>query len=460
MEHLQNTNIILGVSGSIAAYKAPLLVRALRQLGAQVRVAMTPSARQFVSPLVLGNLSGEPVALDMFDEKIQQGGSWHIHWAQWAHAMLVAPCSAHLLASLAIGLCDSIVGALALALPRSVPLLVAPAMDTTMWEHPATQRNVEQLRRDGAIVIPPDEGELASGLWGVGRLPEPETLLLYLDRALGGHQQTATNSKDTRIEAVLSRSTMPLAEAVAADRLTAEIELAQLKGSTHGRLDGKTVLITAGPTREALDAVRFISNRSSGRMGYALAEASRDRGARVVLISGPTAVESPEGIECIRVESAHQMLDAVRQYRGQWDVAIAAAAVADYAPAEPAHGKLKRQQLGERLTIELVRTPDILAELSNAKRTDAVLVGFALESSQHLDDGIEKLRSRGCDIAVLNAFDAPNSGFEGELNTITVAIIEGESVVRHAYQPSPKRVCAEHILHHVISLLQQRQQKH
>ncbi len=455
MEHLRNKNILLGVSGSIAAYKAPLIVRALRQHGVNVRVAMTPSARHFVSPLVLGNLAGESVALDMFDEHVQHGGSWHIHWAHWAHAMLIAPCSAHLLSALSVGLCDSVVAALALALPRSVPLLVAPAMDTTMWEHPATQRNVEQLRRDGAIVIPPEEGELASGLWGVGRMPEPETLLAYLDRVLIGSTELSSDSPsvDARHGPVPPLSTNPLADAVSAAHLTAEIELAQLKQPTQP-LAGKTVLITAGPTREALDAVRFFTNRSSGKMGYALAAAARDRGAHVVLISGPVSIPPPEGVELISVESAHQMLEAIERYQGRWDIAIAAAAVADYAPAEINPGKLKRHQLGERITIELVRTPDILAALGHSKPPGAVLVGFALESKDQLESGIEKLRTRGCDIAVVNAFDLPDSGFEGEMNTITIATFNGQQPTVHRYPALPKRVCAELILNHVVALLQ------
>jgi phosphopantothenoylcysteine decarboxylase/phosphopantothenate--cysteine ligase len=450
MEELAGKRILLGVCGSIAAYKAPLVVRLLRQAGAELRVAMTPSARHFVSPLVLGNLAGEPVADDMFDERVQHGGSWHIHWAQWADAMLVAPCSAHTLASLAHGACDSVVACLALALPSTTPLVVAPAMDTTMWEHPATARNVEQLRRDGAIVIEPEEGELASGLWGTGRMPEPETLVRHLALVLAersGHRR----SPHLRVEDVTARPTRPLDDAVEHDRLTAEIELSTLKAGTATRLDGKTVLVTAGPTREALDAVRFISNRSSGKMGYALAEAARDRGARVVLVSGPVVLPVPDGVELVRVESAQQMSEAVARYR--WDVAIAAAAVADYMPAEPYSGKLKRRQLGERLAIELVRTPDVLAQLGSAKRPGAVLVGFALESSEQLDSGIEKLRQRGCDIAVLNAFDAPDSGFEGDTNTIVVVTFEGGQPHRHSYPPSPKRVCAEYILDRVVALL-------
>jgi len=445
MDLLRDKRIVLGIGGSIAAYKAPYVVRLLQQNGAHVRVAMTPSAQHFVSPLVLSNLAREPVALDLFDEQIQHIGSWHISWSHWADAMLIAPCSAHLVASLAHGLCDSTVACLALALPRATPLLIAPAMDTTMWEHPATQRNIEQLQRDGAIIIPPEEGELASGLWGTGRMPEPQTLLEHLAAVF---LRSETNTRT-------SESVSTFTDTIEADRLNAEIALAQLKHSDHGRLDGAKVLITAGPTREALDAVRFITNRSSGKMGYALASAARDRGARVVLVSGPVIHEPPSGVECIRVESASEMLAAVRCV-GTWDIAIATAAVADYMPATIHPGKLKRQELGDRVTIELVRTPDILAELGIMKSPDSVLVGFALEEREQLSGGIGKLRARGCDIAVLNALDAPDSGFEGDRNTMTIVTFEADRAVMHHYEPAPKPVCAEYILEHVWRLYRAR----
>lgn len=456
MEHMRDRKILVGIGGSIAAYKAPLVIRLLRQVGAQVRVAMTPSAQHFVSPLALSNLAGEPVAIDMFDEHVQQGGSWHIHWAHWADAMLIAPCSAHLLAALAHGLCDTVVACLALALPRTTPLLLAPAMDTTMWEHLATQRNVEILQRDGVIIIPPEEGELASGLWGVGRMPEPQTLVHRLAQVLVGHRYTERLPQHSSLEDQVSRPLQSLQEAVDADRLTAEIELARLKGNTNEALRGKTVLITAGPTREALDAVRFLSNRSSGKMGYALAEAARDRGARVILISGPVMIDPPAGVELIRVESATEMLQAVRRYHGCWDIAIAAAAVADFMPAAPHSGKLKRNEIGERFTIELVRTPDILAELGQSKPSNGVVVGFALEEQQRLEEGIEKLRARGCDIAVLNAINAAESGFEGDWNTVTIVTFQGEQQQQRSYPPAPKRICAEYLLNHVAALAQQR----
>lgn len=457
MDPLSGKHILVGISGSIAAYKAPLIVRQLRQAGATVRVALTPSAHHFVSPLVLGNLAGEPVAQDMFDDTVQEGGSWHIHWAHWADAMLIAPCSAHLLASLAHGLCDSVVACLACALPRSTPLLIAPAMDTTMWEHPATRRNVEQLRADGAIIIPPEEGELASGMWGIGRLPEPDTLVAWVRRVLSGEHVSSSSSVAQRsIEEVLQRSSRPLQETIEADRLTAEIELARLKATNNLSLENATVLVTAGPTREALDAVRFLSNRSSGKMGYALAEAARDRKARVILISGPVAIPPPQGVTVIYVESAQQMLEAVQRYDGQWDIAIAAAAVADFMPAAAYQGKLKRSELGQSITLELIRTPDILAHLGKVKSPHAVVVGFALEQHDQLDDGIEKLRRRGCDIAVLNAFDAPNSGFESDHNTITVATFDNGTAQQYSYAPAPKRICAEYILNHAVAILHQR----
>lgn len=451
MEHLQSAKILLGITGSIAAYKIPLLVRLLRQHGAQVRVAMTSAAREFVTPLVLGNLAGEPVATDMFEPNVQERGSWHIHWAHWADVMLIAPCSADTLAALAHGLCRSVVEALALALPQATPLLVAPAMDTTMWLHPATQRNVRQLRDDGAIVIDPEEGELASGLWGIGRMPEVEHLVEHLCVVLARKEKAPPPQTSRTIvsEELLLKPLRSLNDAVESDRLTAAIELARLQVGKDYRLDGATVLITAGPTREALDAVRFISNRSSGAMGYALAKAARQRGARVVLISGPVRIAPPEGVELVSVESAQQMLEAVQRYRGTWDIAIGAAAIADYTPAVTHEGKIKKHEKGERWTLELVRTPDILADLASTKRQGQIVVGFALEEAAHLDQGIEKLQAKGCDIIVLNALDAPNSGFESSMNTITVVTVTPAGIERLSYPPAPKQVCAEYILNHV-----------
>ncbi|ODT74426.1 hypothetical protein ABS71_05620, partial [bacterium SCN 62-11] len=319
--------ILYGICGSISAYKAPWIVRELIRLGAEVRVVMTPEAQRFVTPLVLQNLSKNAVVTDSFDPEHQEGGSWHVHWARWADQVLVAPCSATTMAKLATGIADNALTLALLSLPRETPLRLCPAMDPDMWHHPATQRNLARLQADGALVLPPEEGELASGLSGAGRLPEP----------------------------------LQIAEWV-------------LKPS----LKGKTVLITAGPTREPIDGVRYISNHSSGKMGFAIAAEAQARGARVILVSGPVSLPAPAGVEIVRVETAQQMLEACQQNFPSADVIIKSAAVADFSPAQVASGKLKKEQLGQNPSIALEKTADILAWLGEHKRPDQYLVGFAL----------------------------------------------------------------------------------
>ena len=386
------TRVVLGICGSISAYKTPYIVRELVKRGVEVRVVMTPSAREFVSPLVLENLSHHRVACDMFDQTTD--GSWHISLARWCQAMLIAPCSASSLARLATGVSDSALSLVTLALPRTTPLFLAPAMDSDMWLHPATRRNVEQLRRDGARVIEPDHGELASGLVGPGRLPEPAELVNIL-----------LAPPDTSLR-------------------------------------GKTVVMTAGPTREKLDDVRYLSNHSSGKMGYALAAEAARRGARVILVSGPVALTPPEGVEVYRVVSAQEMFDTVMAHREEADILIMAAAVADFRPAQPKDGKIKK---GKAATMELSleRTPDILAEVGRRKGERQVVVGFALEAADHLDNARRKLSEKNCDLVILNAANQPDSGFSGDNNTITVLSRDGQI---QAYPALTKAECAARIL--------------
>ncbi|MDP4821177.1 MAG: bifunctional phosphopantothenoylcysteine decarboxylase/phosphopantothenate--cysteine ligase CoaBC, partial [Saprospiraceae bacterium] len=306
---LSGKKILLGVTGSIAAYKVATLTRLLIREGASVRVIMTPAAARFISPLTLSTLSRHEVLIELMDE-----GNWNNHVALglWADLMVIAPLTANTLAAMATGACDNLL--LAVYLSARCPVLVAPAMDEDMWRHPATQRNLEQLRSDGVEWIPVGHGELASGLVGPGRMAEPEAIL-----------------------------------AVVQERLRKQ-----------GSLTGKKVLITAGPTWEPLDPVRFIGNRSSGKMGIALAKEALDRGATVVLVLGPTKVEVPEGdIQLIRVQTAEEMYAAVADLFPETDIAVFAAAVADYRPAERADRKIKRKA-GE-LTLQLVPYPDIAA---------------------------------------------------------------------------------------------------
>lgn len=388
----QTHKVLFGVCGSISAYKAPWIVRELIRLGASVRVVMTPSAAQFVSPLVLQNLSRHPVAVESFAENQQQDGSWHVHWARWCDLALVAPCSASTLARLQSGLADNALALCLLSLPAATPLKLAPAMDPDMWLHPSTRRNVAVLRDSGVDILEPATGELASGLEGPGRLPEPVELANWALRS----------------------------------------------GSWRGR----KVLVTAGPTREPIDAVRFLSNHSTGKMGYALAAEAHRRGARVVLVSGPVALPAPPGVERIAVESAADMLQACVSHHADSDVIFKAAAVADFTPATVAAGKLKKEQLGAEWALAMSRTQDILGWLGQHKPAGQFLVGFALETDNPEENARRKLEAKHCDMVVLNRAGQPNSGFGGDRNTVTLV----EPVGSIALPTASKTECARAIL--------------
>lgn len=395
-------NIVLGITGSISAYKTPWLVRDLQRAGFDVRVVATPSATEFVSRLALEATSRSPIVVDPYSATIQDRGSWHVHMAHWANAMLIAPCSATSLARLAHGLCDTAVMTVALSLPANVPLLVAPAMDLEMWQSPVTQHNITVLRERGIVVIPPAEGELASGLSGVGRLPELDTLVHAARKAV-----------------------------------------------TPQTLSGTHVVVTAGPTHEAIDAVRFIANASSGTMGYALAEQASLRGASVTLVSGPTLIPTPLGVDVVRVTSAADMASAVLSYHSKADVVIMSAAVADFTPANPYEGKLKKHSLGESPTIQLTSTLDILSSLGESKSSGQTLVGFALEHSNVVANAQQKCTAKNADIIVANAVGVADSGFGGTKNTITLVSRNSEPI---PYPAMTKHECANIILDAVEQL--------
>lgn len=403
MERLRGRRILLGVTGSIAAYKAPLLLRELQRQGAQVRVVVSESALRFVTEGTLAAFA--PVVSRVFPPGLP--GSWHVEWARWAEVMLIAPCSATTLSKLAAGIGDTAPTLLACSLPETTPLVLAPAMDPELWERPAIRRAIEQLRGDGAWIIPPAFGELASGALGIGRLPEIETIL-----------STAEGALTTGVLTPARR---------------------QLWGGRH-------VLVTAGPTREALDAVRYLSNSSTGRMGYALAEACRDRGASVVLISGPVALPPPPGMVVELVETAEHMAAAVLRYREWADVVIAAAAVADYTPVETWAGKLKK---GDReLLLRLRPTVDILATLGAQRRAGQLLVGFALEAEAEWSAAEQKRQRKGVDLLVLNSLRWGSIG-RAE-NTIALFLPDGRIRI---FPPRAKRVCAEWIVNAIEELL-------
>ncbi|MGH9475889.1 MAG: bifunctional phosphopantothenoylcysteine decarboxylase/phosphopantothenate--cysteine ligase CoaBC [Terriglobales bacterium] len=383
--------VLLGISGGIAAYKAAELVRLYRRHGDRVQVAMTRAARRFVSPVTLAALSGEPVLAELFGRS--PAAIEHIAAAQAADIAVVAPATAHTLARMAHGLADDYLTTLLLATPA--PVLVAPAMNVQMWRHPATQANLALLRARGVTVVPPEAGELACGMVGEGRMAEPE--------------------------------------AVFAASLN--------QAAAHADLAGETVLITAGPTREALDPVRFLTNRSSGRMGYRLAEAAQRRGARVTLISGPTALTPPAGVASVPVVSAAEMAAAVEVAYDSATIAILAAAVADYRPAETQPQKIKKSN--QRLDLALVRNPDILAMLGRRKRAQ-LLIGFAAETDpvRALDNARAKRTAKNADLMVLNLVSEPGIGFDSDENAVTLISAAGEQVLVRA----SKRVLAEQIL--------------
>jgi phosphopantothenoylcysteine decarboxylase/phosphopantothenate--cysteine ligase len=392
--------ILVAVTGGIAAYKVPELVRALQRAGHTVRCIATPAALQFVTPLVLQSLTGAPVRAELFDPS-EEGEIDHIALADWAEVLVVAPATANVLSRLAHGLADDLVTTVALAC--RAPLLLAPAMNVNMWRHPATQENVRLLGERGAAWVGPDSGELACGWEGEGRMAEPAAIAAAVERALGPSD-----------------------------------------------LKGLSLLVTAGGTRERVDAVRFLGNRSSGKMGFAIAEEAARRGAEVVLVAGPSELATPAGVRRVDVESALEMRDAVIGLLPKADVVIKAAAVADFRPESPAERKIKKEELGdgEGLTLSLVRTPDILAEVSRQKG-DRVVVGFAAESHDVLAAARRKLERKGCDLIVANDISRPDSGFDVDQNTVSFVWPGGEV---ETLPPLPKREVASRLLDRVRKL--------
>ncbi|MBI5325872.1 MAG: bifunctional phosphopantothenoylcysteine decarboxylase/phosphopantothenate synthase [Ignavibacteriae bacterium] len=464
---LKGKNIIVGITGSIAAYKSQLLVRELVKEGANVNVIITPSAEKFVTRLTLENLSRNPVIVEMFSESVQSGGAWHIHKSHECNLMIIAPCSATTLGKLANGICDTSLVAVATALPNEIPLLIAPAMDSTMWLNPATQKNVKFLDEIGVVIIPPEEGDLSSGFTGPGRLPELNVLMDYIKIVLSekkaripgytkkpGKFDFSQNAKitDEDIENAVEKPLLSIDERIENDKWNAELELTKMKQDFSGIskvdfLKGKTILISAGPTIEKIDDVRFISNFSSGKMGFALAKIAHELGADVILVSGPVSIQTPEGIKRIDVESADEMYDSIMNEFYKCDIAIMAAAVADYTPINPYKGKLKKTVVGEKLTVELQSTNDILSTLGTDKREDQTVVGFALESIDEIENGWKKMKAKNCDMMVVNTINKPKSGFRGDENTITILKKDG---TQESFPPMSKTACSLVILKRII----------
>ena len=395
---LKGKKIVLGITGSIAAYKACQIIRLLVKAGAEVQVVITPAGKEFITPITLSALTQKPVISEFF---AQRDGTWHSHVALglWADAMLIAPCTASTLGKMAHGVADNML--ITTYLSMKAPVFIAPAMDLDMYAHPTTQQNLDTLRSFGNHIIEPQSGFLASGLEGKGRMEEPEKIVEVLD--------------------VFFSKSLPLT--------------------------GKNILITAGPTYEKIDPVRFIGNYSSGKMGFALAEECARRGAHVKLVAGPVAIQAKhENIQRIDVESGEEMYQAAVQHFPDCDAAILCAAVADYRPAEQADKKLKRE--ADDLLLRLVPTRDIAAELGRMKSNEQVLVGFALETNDEETNAQKKLEKKNLDFIVLNSLQNKGTCFRSDENQIT--IISHNSKIE--YPKKPKKDVASDIIDNLFCL--------
>jgi len=403
---LKGKKILLGVCGSIAAYKSAFLVRLLVKQGAEVKVILTQSGADFITPLTLATLSKNEVLSNFYDSK----GNWnnHVELGLWADVLVIAPASANTLAKLANGICDNLLAAIYLS--ARCPVLVAPAMDLDMWKHGATQANIKKLESYGNSVIPVESGELASGLSGEGRMAEPENIVQCLENCFGGKLTTAANQH---------------------------------------QLKGKKVVITAGPTVEAIDPVRYISNHSTGKMGFALAAAFLQQGAEVILIKGPTPTDfSLHGIQTISVTTAFQMHDVAVSKAKDADIIVMAAAVADYAPAKIASTKIKKKE--SELELKLVKTPDILKDLGTRKKSNQVLVGFALETDNELLNAENKLKNKNLDLIVLNSLQDKGAGFGTDTNKVT--LIDKAGTVKK-FKLKSKAEVATDIVNKIINII-------
>lgn len=395
---LAGKNIVIAVCGSIAAYKIASLIRLLVKADARVNVVMSKEATAFITPLTLSTLSKNPVLIDYYQPNT---GEWnnHVEIALNADYILVAPATANTLAKMANGFCDNLLTAVYLS--AKCPVLFAPAMDLDMWKHPSTQSNINKLSSYGNILIPPGKGELASGLVGEGRLAEPEEILDFLVK--------------------FSEKGLPLA--------------------------GKKALVSAGPTYEAIDPVRFIGNHSSGKMGYAIATQLEELGADVTLVSGPSALKLPKGVDTISVTSAAEMLHACEEHFEAADIVVMSAAVADYTPVEVASQKIKKKE--NEFSIVLKKTADILATLGAKKKENQLLVGFALETNNELENAKDKLIRKNLDFIVLNSMQDKGAGFATDTNKVTIIDRAGNT---HEFSLKSKEEVAKDICSIIVSL--------
>jgi len=401
MSVLSGKNILLGVTAGIAAYKSAFLVRLLIKNGANVKVVMTPSAKEFVTPLTLSTLSKNEV-FSSFTNEDDENAHWnnHVDLALWANLIIIAPATANTMSKMANGTCDNLL--LAVYLSAKCPVYYAPAMDLDMYKHPTTLQSFKKLESFGNIMIPATEGELASGLVGLGRMAEPESIISFIENDI--------------------------------------LEKLPFKG--------KKILITAGPTFEAIDPVRFIGNHSSGKMGYALAEEAANLGAQVILVSGPVGLTITNNlIKVINITSADEMYEEVHNHFSECDIAILSAAVADFSPKEKTLQKIKKKE--DTLVIELTKTKDILASLGKIKK-EKFLVGFALETENELENAKTKLKKKNLDLIVLNSLNDKGAGFKTNTNKVTLITKDNKI---YPFQVKPKSEVAIDILQHIIKQL-------
>lgn len=397
---LKGKHIILGITGGIAAYKSASLIRLLVKKGAEVQVVITPSGKEFITPVTLSALTGKPVICDFFTANTGQWNS-HVDLGLWADAMVIAPATACTIGKMANGIADNML--VTTYLSAKAPVFVAPAMDLDMMAHPSTTRNLELLRSYGNHIIEPASGELASHLIGKGRMEEPEKIVEVLENFF----------------------------------------------NTGKPLAGKKVMLTAGPTYERIDPVRFIGNFSTGKMGYSLADAAARLGAEVTLISGPVSVSAKESsVKVVNVESAREMCEVAEKAFVESDIAIMCAAVADYAPANALNSKIKRET-DEIPTIQLVKNPDIAATLGQKKHQGQTLVGFALETDNGIENAKRKIQSKNLDMIVLNMLSDPGAGFGTDTNRVTIITSQGETTSLPLMQ---KREVAESVLENIVKL--------
>lgn len=414
---LKGKHIVLGISGGIAAYKSAMLLRLLVKEGAEVQVVMTPNAKEFITPVTLSALSGKPVVSEFFTANT---GEWHSHvdLGLWADLMVIAPATASTIAKMATGVADNML--ITTYLSAREPVMIAPAMDMDMYNHPTTYRNLDNLRKDGVVVLDSPSGELASGLKGKGRMMEPELIV----RKIKSHFRETSTPKD---------------------------------------LKDKRVIVTAGPTQEMIDPVRYIGNHSSGKMGFALAEEFYYRGAEVMIVCGPVSrlPEYDDGterrpyrkFEVKRVDSALDMLNVVEYYYDQCDIAVFAAAVADYRPETFSETKIKRENK-EKMTLKLVKNPDIAATMGKWKTPRQINVGFALETDNGLRNAEAKMEKKNLDMIVLNPANEENAGFNSDTNRITILSREnkGEELKAQELPLMTKKECAKAIVDEIVEI--------